>query len=99
MLGRVVNGPACAVEQFLQGILAKVMDALEKGLEPILKGLDWLMGGLASVKDVLNTVSSLATKIFNFIGCDGLKCTTPSSWISSINGSLEEKRDDWGQTS
>ena len=46
MLGRVINGPACAVEQFVQGILAKVMDALEKGLEPILKGLDWLMGGL-----------------------------------------------------
>ena len=95
LLGRVINGPFCAVEQFVQGILAKVMDALEKGLEPILKGLDWLMGGLSSVRDVLNTVSSLATKIFNFIGCDGLKCTTPSSWISSINGSLEQKRDDW----
>ena len=95
LLGRVINGPFCAVEQFVQGILAKVMDALEKGLEPILKGLDWLMGGLDKVRDVLNTASSLATKIFNFIGCDGLKCTTPSSWISSINGSLEEKRDDW----
>lgn len=97
MLGRVINGPACAVEQFLQGILAKVMDSLEKGLEPILKGLDWLMGGLSKIKDVLSDVSSLATKIFNFIGCDGLKCTTPSSWISSINGSLEEKRDDWAK--
>ena len=95
LLGRVINGPFCAVEQFVQGILAKVMDALEKGLAPILEGLDWLMGGLSSVRDVLNTASSLATKIFNFIGCDGLKCTTPSSWISSINGSLEEKRDDW----
>ena len=97
LLGRVINGPFCAVEQFVQGILAKVMDALEKGLEPILKGLDWLMGGLSSVRDVLNTVSSLATRIFNFIGCDGLKCTTPSSWISDVNGSLELKRDDWAR--
>lgn len=97
LLGRVINGPFCAVEQFVQAILAKMMDALEKGLEPILKGLDWLMGGLASVRDVLNTATSLATKIFNFIGCDGRKCTTPSSWISTINGSLEEKRTDWAE--
>ena len=95
MIGRIVNGTFCAAEQFVQGILAKVMDALENAMKPILKGLDWLMGGIGAVKDILSTVSSLANKIYNFIGCDGLKCTKPSSWISSINGSLEEKRDDW----
>ena len=30
LLGRVINGPFCAVEQFVQGILAKVMDALRR---------------------------------------------------------------------
>ena len=97
LIGRIINGSFCAVEQFVQGIMAKVMDALEKGLAPILEGLDWLMGGLSTVRDVLNTASSLATKIFNFIGCDGLKCTTPSSWISSLNGSIEEDRDNWAK--
>ena len=95
LLGRVINGPFCAIEQFVQGLLAKVVDALEKGLEPILKGLDWLMGGIDAVRGFLFTATSLATKIYNFIGCDGLKCTTPNSWISTLNGSLEEKRDDW----
>lgn len=95
LLGRVINGPFCAVEQFVQALLAKVVDALEKGLEPILSGLDWLMGGIDSIKGFLFTATSLATKLYNFIGCDGLKCTTPSSWISTLNGSLEEKRDDW----
>lgn len=95
MLGRIINGPFCVAEQFVQSILAKVMDALEKLLDPILQGLDWLMGGIGSIKGILSQATSLATKIINFIGCDGLKCNTPSTWISSINGSLEQKRDDW----
>ncbi len=95
MLGRVINGPFCAAEQFVQSILAKVMDALEKLLEPILQGLDWLMGGIGSIKGILSQATSLANRIISFIGCDGLKCNTPSTWISSINGALEQKRDDW----
>ena len=95
LIGSLINGPICAVEQFTSAILSKVMDALEKGLEPILEGLDWLMGGVGKVKDVLAQVSSLATQILSFIGCDGLKCTTPSKWISTMNGSIELAADDW----
>ena len=95
LIGSLINGPICAVEQFTSAILSKVMDALEKGLEPILEGLDWLMGGVGTVKDVLSQVSSLANQILSFIGCDGLKCNTPSKWISSMNGTIELAADDW----
>ena len=95
LVSQVINGPFCAAEQFVSGIFAKVFDTLEGLLAPVLSGLDWLVGGLASVQGVLRDVSSLATAIFNFIGCDGKKCTTPSKWISSTNAALERGADDW----
>ena len=96
LVGKVINGPLCAVEQFTSGILAKVFDKIEGLLGPIMGGLNWLTGGLGAVKGVLKKASSLATAIYNFIGCDGPKCSTPSKWVSSFNASMKTKSDDWG---
>lgn len=95
LLGQVVNGPFCAVEQFISGIFAKVYSLLEELLAPVLDGLEWLTGGIGDIQSFLRDVSSLATAIFNFIGCDGKKCTTPSKWVSSTNAALKSAADDW----
>ena len=91
----VVNGPICAAEQFVSGIFAKVFDALEDLMEPILSGLDWLVGGIGQISEFLGKASNLAAQILNFIGCDGRKCTTPSKWVSTLSGSIEGAADDW----
>ena len=71
LVGNVVNGPLCAAEQFVSGMFSKVFEFLESSLDTILSGLDWLVGGFSDVQGVLRDVSSLATSILNFIGCDG----------------------------
>ena len=98
LIGNVVNGPFCAAEQFVSGILAKVLDALEKGLEPILKGLDWLMGGIGQIRDFLTDASSFVKAILDFIGCDDLKCTKPSEWISTLDGAIQTSTDNWAKS-
>ena len=95
MIGNIINGPVCAAEQFVSSIFAKIFDLLEKALEPIMSGLEWLMGGFGQVRDVLRQVSSVASAIYSFIGCDGLKCTTPSKWVSSANAALKTAATDW----
>jgi len=95
LLGRLINGPLCAAEQFVSGLLAKVFDKLEGLLSPILKGLQWLTGGLGKVQGFLRNVSSLASAIYSFIGCDEFKCTKPSQWISSVNGVIPKPPDNW----
>jgi len=95
LIENIVNGPTCAAEQFVSGIFAKVFRALEDLLAPILDGLDWLTGGIGQVQDFLRKASNLASAIFSFIGCDGRKCTTPSKWVSTVNGSLVQATDDW----
>ena len=91
----VVNGPICAAEQFVSGIFAKVFDALENAMEPVLSGLDWLVGGIGVVSDFIGKASNLASQVLSFIGCDGRKCTTPSKWVSTLSGSIDMAADDW----
>ena len=95
LLGRLINGPLCAAEQFVSGIFAKVFNFLENGLGGIMGGLNWLMGGLGSVSGVLKNVSSLAKSIYSFIGCDEQKCSKESEWVSSLNAAVEKKGDQW----
>ena len=98
LIGNTVNAPFCAAQQFVSGILAKAMDLIEDLTGPILKGIDWLTGGLANIKGVLSKVSNLARKIFSFIDCDTLKCDKPSEWVSSRNSALKVKADKWQET-
>ena len=89
LLGKVVNGALCAIEQFTAGIFAKVFDFLEGALGTVMSGLNWLVGGLSSVTNVLRSVSGLAKKIFDFIGCNAEKCAQPTEWASNVGSSLK----------
>ena len=97
MIGNTYNIPFCAAEQFVSGILAKLMDMIEKAIQPIISGVQWLSGGISNIKGLLGQVSTLATQIYNYIGCDDIKCTQPSEWISSTSVALQKASDDWGK--
>ena len=93
LIGNVINGALCAIEQFTAGIFAKVFDSLEGALGTVMSGLNWLVGGLGSVTNVLRSVSGLAKKIFDFIGCNAEKCAKPTEWASNIGQSLKPPED------
>jgi hypothetical protein len=89
-----INSPVCAVEQWTAGILANVMDGIEKALSTIMSGIGWLTNGLSTVSGILNQASSLASQIFSFLECTGLACKSPSVWASKF-GPSEKEADDW----
>ena len=95
LIGKIINTPLCAVEQFVSGVLGKGMDLIEKGLSPILAGINWLTGGLGNIAKVLSQASNFARKIFRFLECTGVKCDKPSKWVSSMNASIEGGVDRW----
>ena len=45
LIGNVINGALCAIEQFTAGIFAKIFDSLEGALGTVMSGLNWLVGG------------------------------------------------------
>jgi len=98
LLGKIVNGALCALDQFVSGIFAKVFDALEKGLSGIMSGLNWLLGGLSSVTGLLRSASAMAKRILDFLDACGAKECIPLKWWSSKNGGgvIPAASDDWG---
>ena len=97
LLGRVINVGICAVEQFTSGIVSKLMDMIKKVTGPILAGINWLTGGLGNITNVLSKVSSYARQIIAFLDCTGVKCNTPSKWVSNFGGSVQVKADNWNK--
>lgn len=94
LVDNVFAAPICAIEQWTAGILTNVMTTIEESIDPIISGISWLTGGLTNVFDVLNQASTLAGQIYSFIGCDQLKCKTPSKWVSNF-GAIETNADNW----
>ena len=98
LLGKVVNGALCAIEQFTAGIFAKIFDSLEGVLGTLMSGLNWLLGGFDSIKNVLRSASGIASKILNFIkGCDDEACAKPTEYASHM-GAKFKAPDEYGDT-
>lgn len=97
MIGKAINAPMCAVEEWTAGILAKVMEFVDDLLGPVMSGLDWLLGGIGQVSAVLSKVSTIAQQILGFIGCDQLKCEASITWDSKSKAK-KAKRDAWART-
>jgi hypothetical protein len=97
MVGKAINAPLCAIEQFTASILSKLINLIEDLLGPILSGLNWLLGAIGQVTSILSKVSSLAQQILSFISCDRLKCETPTEW-SPCSGPQKKGGDSWTRT-
>ena len=98
LLGKVINGAVCVIQEFTAGIFAKMFDVLEGALATIMSGLNWLLGGFASIKNVLRSASGIASKILNFIkGCDDEACAKPTEYASHI-GAKFKAPDSYGDT-
>jgi len=96
LVGRALNAPLCAIEEFTAVILNKLIETIDELLEPILSGVDWLVGGISKISSILSTASSVATQIFNLIGCDNLKCKEPSEWALNV-GPTKVEADNWNR--
>tara|TARA_S200000501_G_scaffold102469_1_gene95995 strand:+ start:19 stop:2613 length:2595 start_codon:yes stop_codon:yes gene_type:complete len=98
LLGKIVNGALCAVDQFVSGIFAKVFDTLEKGLSGIMSGLNWLVGGLSSITGLLRGPAAMAKRLLGFLNkCGAPPCTPSKTWSSAFAGGIiPAAPDDWG---
>lgn len=90
LVGKAISVPPCAAEEWIAALLNKITALLDDLLGPILSGVSWLTGAIGQVSNILSQVSSLANKIISFIGCDALKCETPSEWSMNFGPSSSD---------
>jgi len=93
LVGKFINAPLCAAEQFAGALLSKLASDMSAAISPILQSLsDTLGGALGSVNSIIGKALEIVGLVFSFIGCDKLKCPLPSRFDNSY-GPTQGERD------
>ena len=96
LIGKFINAPLCAVEQFVGSLLSNIMDKINSAIGPILGGLTATLGGaLGSVSSLISKALAGIGLLTKFIGCDEFKCPAPSTFQNGV-GSQQGSRDNLG---
>ena len=80
MVNKTIGASVCGVEQAVATMIAKMTDAIDEALEPIMDGLDWLTGALGGIGSLLGKVGGYINMIMSFLSCDNLQCKDYDDW-------------------
>ena len=85
LIGNFVNAPLCAAEQMIGALLGDILGGITNTIGPILSSLTATLGGaLGSVTSLINKALGGIGLLFNFLGCDDLKCPLPSRFDNKL---------------
>ncbi len=88
LVGQVINTPLCAAENFLNALLNKLANDLDKALEPIFAQINDILGGITKVA---GSVFEAIDFILGFEGflCDRPNCPEIKEFTASLDGGLK----------
>ena len=92
LIGNFVNAPLCAAEQMIGAMMGDILGGITNTIGPILSSLTATLGGaLGSVTSLINKALGGIGLLFNFLGCDDLKCPLPSRFDNKLGPSQGQK--------
>jgi len=92
LVGKFVNAPLCAAEQLIGALLNDVLGGITDTIGPILSSLTSTLGGaLGSVTSLIGKALNGIGLLFNFLGCDDLKCPLPSRFDNQLGPGQKQK--------
>ena len=92
LIGKLLNAPLCAAEQFLGALLENIMDKIKSLIGPILNSLSSTLGGaLGSVNSLIDKALAGIGLLYDFIGCQDFKCPLPSRFDNKLGPSQSER--------
>lgn len=80
LVDKTIGASICGVEQASATLVAKMTDAINDAMKPIIDGLDWLTGAMGGVGSLLGKVSGYINMIMSFLSCDNLQCKDYDDW-------------------
>ena len=85
LIGKFVNAPLCAAEQMIGALMGDILGGITDTIGPILSSLTSTLGGaLGSVTSLIGKALNGIGLLFNFLGCDTLKCPLPSRFDNKL---------------
>tara|TARA_B100001939_G_scaffold136824_1_gene118807 strand:- start:2937 stop:5696 length:2760 start_codon:yes stop_codon:yes gene_type:complete len=80
LVNKTIGASVCGVEQAVATMIAKLTDAIDDALKPIMDGLDWLTNALGGIGNLLGKVGGYINMIMSFLSCDNLQCKDYDDW-------------------
>ena len=92
LIGKFVNAPLCAAEQMIGALMGDILGGITNTIGPILSSLTATLGGaLGSVTSLIGKALNGIGLLFNFLGCDDLKCPLPSRFDNKLGPSQGQR--------
>ncbi len=85
LLGKLVNVPLCAAEQFLGGLLSAINEQISKLLSPILTAISAFSGSaIPSFESMLTKAMKKVAAALKLLQCEGQVCDRMPDYITNI---------------
>ena len=86
MLGKIINFPLCAAEQFLGGLISKITDTIQGLLGPVLGAIGSLAGmALGNFSSIMNKATGALQAGLKLMECEGSSCDPqPFDWATNV---------------
>ena len=93
MVKNVLNAPACAINQFIGAITAKINSSIDSFVTPLTGGISKILGPVFKVKDILSKGVNLANKIGDFLSCEPKNSTdSQGTYVYKVDGSGQKQK-------
>ena len=91
MIGKIVNVPLCAAEQFIGGLISQITEQINSAIGPALGSIQKAVGSaLGSFTQYMDQALNYAQTALNFLKCEGNFCEPePYNWAVNFGPTQE----------
>lgn len=91
MIGKIVNVPLCAAEQFIGGLISQITEQVNRAIGPALGSIQKVLGSaLGTFTQYMDQALNYAQTALNFLKCEGSICEPePYNWAVNFGPTQE----------
>ena len=94
MLGKIVNIPLCAAEQFVGGLISNITDQVQQAIGPAMNIIQGILGSVGSFMGYMDQAINYVQAGLNFLSCEGEQCDPePYNWAINFGPTPQQAAD------
>ena len=97
MVGRVLDVPQCAIENFMGDMLGQIFNVLDSTLGPLLNQINGVLkGAIGKASSLISKALGFANLLLSILNCDELACPPVRKW-SNATGPTDKEVDNFNK--